>query len=409
MVTNVSEMAWGLESLPSPRHLRVFESVARLNSFTKAADEVRLTQPAVTQAIAKLESQVDRQLLDRSPRGAYLTAFGQKYLLRTRRFFQHIESALIEISAAEDQTNLLSKMFRITRTQMRCHVVIVHSASLAHAAQEVGISQSSLHRAVRDLELTLGVSLYRTSRAGMIPTEEGHILARWLLLSMREMKSAVEELSSAEEVEAEVITIGVQMLDPASFLAVVAERFTRENPRCSIRIVNSTSDDLRQRIRLGLIDFVVGVLREESPDLPQEPLFEDPYVIAGRRGHPLAGLDHVTPEQLLGYDWIVPNPGAPRSKAFDKLFQELGRMPRTSIESHSYATIRATVCEGDRLTILTRSEILADERMGVLQRLNCDPLRPTPVIGLTTRIEPNPGPWRERLIAQLREHAAELA
>ncbi len=408
MADIASEKGSGVDNLPSPRHLRVFEAVARLGSFTRAAEEVRLTQPAVTQAVAKLESQVGRQLITRDARGAFLTEFGQKYLVRTRRFFQHIESALTEISTAEDQANILTKMFRITRTQMRCHVTIARAPSFALAASEVGISQASMQRAVRDLELNLGVVLYRHSRSGMIPTELGYILAHWLLLSLNEMQSAAEELSASEDIEPDFITIGVQIMDPAPFLAVVMEKFTRSNPDCSIRVVNSTYDDLRQRIRLGLLDFIVGVLKDESPDLFQEPLFRDPYVIAGRRGHPLAGVEIVTPEQLLAYDWIVPNPGAPRRHAFDHFFQSIGRIPRTSIESHSYATIRATLCEGDRLAILTRSEVLADERIGVLERLNAGPLRPTPVIGFTTQAEATSSQRRSAFLTLLREHGAEL-
>jgi LysR family transcriptional regulator of gallate degradation len=409
MSVETTEKVWTIEDLPSPRHLRVFEAVARQQSFTRAAEEVRLTQPAITQAVAKLEAQVGRQLLERAPGGASVTDFGQKYLVRTRRFFQPIESALTEISAPEDSANLLNRMFRITRTQIRCHVAIARSPSFAQAAVDAGISQPSLHRAARDLELNLGVSLYRNSSSGMVPTEAGRSLARWFLLSLGEMRSAAEELSTAEEAEPDVITIGVQMLDPAPFLAVVMETFTRANPDCSIRVVNSTYDDLLQRVRLGLVDFIVGVLRDGSPDLHTRPLFADPYVVAGRRGHPLAGLDRVTADELLRYDWIVPNPGAPRRKAFDQFFREAAGTPRTSIESHSYATIRATLCEGDRLAILTRSELSADERLGVLQSLNVDPLQPTPVIGFATR-DAQPASRRvQTFMTLLQDHAAELA
>ena len=409
MSVETVEKTWTIEDLPSPRHLRVFEAVARQQSFTRAAEEVRLTQPAITQAVAKLEALVGRQLLERAPGGASVTDFGQKYLVRTRRFFQHIESALTEISAPEDSANLVTRMFRITRTQIRCHVAIARSPSFAQAAVDAGISQPSLHRAARDLELNLGVSLYRNSSSGMVPTEAGRSLARWFLLSLGEMRAAAEELSTAEEAEPDVITIGVQMLDPAPFLAAVMESFTRSHPDCSIRVVNSTYDDLLQRVRLGLVDFIVGVLRDGSPDLHTQPLFPDPYVVAGRRGHPLAGLDRVTAEELLQYDWIVPNPGAPRRKAFDQFFREAERAPRTSIESHSYATIRATLCEGDRLAILTRSELLADERLGVLQSLNAAPLHPTPVIGFATRDAQPSGQRVQAFMTLLQDHAAAFA
>ena len=42
----------------SLRHLKLFESVARLSSVRRASEECHLSQPAVTQAIAKLEEQI---------------------------------------------------------------------------------------------------------------------------------------------------------------------------------------------------------------------------------------------------------------------------------------------------------------------------------------------------------------
>ncbi|HEY1927876.1 MAG TPA: LysR family transcriptional regulator, partial [Caulobacteraceae bacterium] len=60
----------------SLRHLRLFESVARLSSVRQASEECFLSQPAVTQAIAKLEEQVGMTLLDRRASGSYLNDYG---------------------------------------------------------------------------------------------------------------------------------------------------------------------------------------------------------------------------------------------------------------------------------------------------------------------------------------------
>ena len=202
----------------------------------------------------------------------------------------------------------------------------------------------------------------------------------------------------------------MQILDPAAFLATVLGGFTRATPDCTIKCVNSTYEDLRQRVRLGLLDFIVGIMREDrSPDLRHEPLFPDPYLVAARRGHPLAGKGPVSPEQLLDYDWIVANPGAPRRYAFEDLFEGLDRKPRASIQSHSYATIRATLWESDRLAILTRSELLTDERMGILEHLSTKALKPTPIIGITTRADWAPTRRQQAFLEALRTHGAELA
>ncbi len=50
-----------------PRRLLTFREVARLGSFSRAAEELSLTQPAVSQQILSLERQLGIRLIDRGP------------------------------------------------------------------------------------------------------------------------------------------------------------------------------------------------------------------------------------------------------------------------------------------------------------------------------------------------------
>src|ERR687890_2323050 len=59
-----------------PRRLLTFREVARLGSFSRAAEELSLTQPAVSQQILSLERQLGTRLIDRGPGGLGLTAAG---------------------------------------------------------------------------------------------------------------------------------------------------------------------------------------------------------------------------------------------------------------------------------------------------------------------------------------------
>jgi len=72
------------------RHLRVFEAVARLKSFTRAADELSITQPALSRTIQQLEDALGVALLDRSSRHVETTKAGQ-------RFLDHVERVLAEL------------------------------------------------------------------------------------------------------------------------------------------------------------------------------------------------------------------------------------------------------------------------------------------------------------------------
>ncbi len=75
------------DPLPPLEWLRVFEAAARLGNFTAAANELGLTQAAVSQRMRNLESRLNAHLFQRLARGVKLTADGEAYL-------PHIRNAL---------------------------------------------------------------------------------------------------------------------------------------------------------------------------------------------------------------------------------------------------------------------------------------------------------------------------
>ncbi|MFF9348951.1 transcriptional regulator CynR [Streptomyces sp. NPDC014734] len=79
---------------PELRHLRYLIAVAEHGSFTRAADELRISQPTLSQQIKQLERVVGAQLLDRSGRGVRPTDAGEVYVRHARR-------ALGELAAAD--------------------------------------------------------------------------------------------------------------------------------------------------------------------------------------------------------------------------------------------------------------------------------------------------------------------
>lgn len=86
--------------LPSTSALAAFDSVARLGSFSQAADELSLTQGAISRQVMSLEEQLDVRLFDRGARGVTLTQEGRVYA-------KAIGSALAEIRAAS--LNVMTK------------------------------------------------------------------------------------------------------------------------------------------------------------------------------------------------------------------------------------------------------------------------------------------------------------
>ena len=80
------------------RQLKVFESVARLLSFSRAAEELHLTQPAVSTQIAKLEEHAGNALFEQFGKKIYLTAAGTELLQISRAIIQQFEQAEIAMA-----------------------------------------------------------------------------------------------------------------------------------------------------------------------------------------------------------------------------------------------------------------------------------------------------------------------
>lgn len=85
----------------SDRRLQVFHAVARLLSFTKAADVLHMTQPAVTFQIRQLEEQFDTRLFDRAHNKVTLTEAGHLIFEYSERIFEQyaeMENAVRELT-----------------------------------------------------------------------------------------------------------------------------------------------------------------------------------------------------------------------------------------------------------------------------------------------------------------------
>ncbi|MES2361676.1 MAG: LysR family transcriptional regulator [Pseudomonadota bacterium] len=80
------------------RQLRVFLSVAGGRNFSRAGDEVGLSQPAVSRSIVELESQLGLRLLDRTTREVVLTEAGQSLAARLERLIEELDQTLQDVA-----------------------------------------------------------------------------------------------------------------------------------------------------------------------------------------------------------------------------------------------------------------------------------------------------------------------
>ncbi|MCP4072318.1 MAG: LysR family transcriptional regulator [Hyphomicrobiales bacterium] len=88
--------------IPSANSLFTFEAVARLASFSDAANELNVTQPAISRSINGLETHLGYPLFERHGRWIKLTQNGDKLFRATSTAFNTISSSMMEIERRKD-------------------------------------------------------------------------------------------------------------------------------------------------------------------------------------------------------------------------------------------------------------------------------------------------------------------
>jgi DNA-binding transcriptional LysR family regulator len=84
------------------RDLFVFLTVVELGSMGRAAAKLGVATPSISEVIAGLEHAVGAKLLDRSPRGAIATPYGEALLVRTRAAFDELRQGIRDIEFIGD-------------------------------------------------------------------------------------------------------------------------------------------------------------------------------------------------------------------------------------------------------------------------------------------------------------------
>jgi DNA-binding transcriptional LysR family regulator len=96
------------------RQLELFEAIARLGSFTKAADELHLTQPTVSMQIKKLTDTVGAPLLEQVGKKVHLTDAGRDLLQATREIFSILDGFTMSVAERQGMKKGRLKLMAIT-------------------------------------------------------------------------------------------------------------------------------------------------------------------------------------------------------------------------------------------------------------------------------------------------------
>lgn len=399
--------------IPNLRHLRAIAAVARHGGISAAVDDLHVTQPAVTQAIQTVERRLGVALFARSQSGMAPTAFGRLLAARVERAEQEFRRAEADLRAlarggGRPAANLER---RVTLRQLAALSAVADTHSFTYAAKRLNVSQPAVHRAVREFERVAGVALFARTGASLAPSEAGEALIRRAKLALNELRQALDDIAAEAGSVTGRIVVGTLPLSRTLLVprAVIAVR--RLHPALRVALVDGPYDTLLAGLRCGDIDVIAGALRLPPPvdDVVEEPLFDDPYAVVARAGHPLICGGPVTVRALAEADWVVARQGTPLRSQFEELFSGAGLTPPcTVVESSSLAAARGLLAESDMLALISRHQIHYEESAGLLGRVPIELPGMSRRIGLAMRAEHCPTRGLAAMLDSLRVVAGQL-
>lgn len=398
---------------PNLRHVRLFAHAVETGSLTRAAEAVRVSQPAASQAISRLEDHFGGDLFERRGSGIFLTERGRVVAVRAERVIELLRSANARLAKQSRIGRALAQDLletHATIAHLRALAAFARAGSFSAAARNLGQAEPSVQRAARELERIGGVPLFDGRQQAVRLTPAGTMIASSAGLMLKELESALEEVRELDGSFDGRVVIGTLPLVRTTIIPEAIARCTSARPGASIEMLEGSYDTLLHSLVIGDIDMLVGALRDArlKRGITQEPLFLDGLSVVARADHPLVTAGRVSHAALSGYPWALPRRNTPTRSIFDAIAAEYGFGPRPGegiVETGSLVALRGLLLRTDRLTVLSRHQIAYEEETGLLGVVDVE-LPPTErSIGVATRTGWQPTALQAEFLAALRAAA----
>lgn len=286
---------------------------------------------------------------------------------------------------------------------------IAETGHLGRAAERLGRTQPALTKCIRRLEGSIGAELFSRSGRGLRLTPVGEVLLGRAKRLRSAMDEAVREVTGFAGGVAGHVRVGAGATMAEYLLPRVCGALTAGAPEVTVEVLIAMNDVLRDALRAGEVDVVVGpVLAGEERAFAVEVFGSDEVVVVAPRGHPLCGRA-VTVEDLARYKWVLPAASVAMRRWLDRVFEANGLLgPRVQIETNSILLLPRLISETALLSF-TSTRNLGRGRVGAhLERLDIEATTMRRHLGLIHRKDGYLSPAATRFVSIVAQMGGEL-
>jgi DNA-binding transcriptional LysR family regulator len=296
----------------------------------------------------------------------------------------------------------------INLRDLRYFEVLADLQHLGRAAERLGRSQPALTKCVDRLEAIVGSPLFERTGRGIRLTRVGEVprsRARMLRDNAHEVMREVSDFAGGRSGH---VRLASGPIAADHLLPELCQLALAECPDLTVEIVIGPTSTLRDQLKDGGIDILIGLTAAGDPDLVTVPIVNDVVVVAARRGHAVFRRKKATLESLLEFAWALPGPAVPSCQWLDSVFVANGlSRPRVQIETSSLPLLPRMIAQTDLLSFVSR-HTLALHHGRMLRELPLAATTLSRTLGATYRKDGYLSPAAEHVLTLFRTHGARM-
>lgn len=162
---------------------------------------------------------------------------------------------------------------------------VFRNASVAKAAQKLFVTQSAVSQNLQKLEQELNISLFHRFPKRLVPTPAGEQLYQSILPFFSSIDTAIQSIHSAEEHPQGIVRVGAPPVFGAEYLPGILSEFRKKYPLVKVALMLADQRSIVNAYRSSELDIalvdIFGNKEEESWNMIQEPLVDEPLVLIG--------------------------------------------------------------------------------------------------------------------------------
>jgi DNA-binding transcriptional LysR family regulator len=260
---------------------------------------------------------------------------------------------------------------RLKLRDLRMLEIIAVRGSMVRAAEELGLSQPAISKAIADLERDLGVSVLDRSTRGVQLTESGHVLLRRGRVILDELRQGLDEIENISDPTAGLVRIGATP-GQSLFIAAVIERASRRYPKIKFSVDLADPIRLIRALRDREHDLAIcrAQITERESDLRAEILLRDRIEVAVAPNHPLARRRKLALSDLMAERWVLAPVDTYLGELVRRAFHAQSLPMPQAVVSTSSIQLRFELMEtGGFVTVASHSMVVHPTRRGRIKAL----------------------------------------